>query len=138
MRGTRIILLSAFLIVFGATDLSASTRDSVAFLSLKLVNHHADTLEVLVRDTRANRKWVRFVDRHQNNQKLTAIALAVALGPFGVHRLYLGTTPVVPVVYTLTLGGGLGVLPLADIIAILLAEDLSIYQNNDKIFMWAG
>ena len=70
------------------------------------------------------------------NKKLTAVLLAVALGTFGVHRLYLGTKPIVPVVYTLTLGGGFGILPLTDIIAILATPDISRFENNNQVIMW--
>jgi len=72
----------------------------------------------------------------KEDEKLISILLAVALGPFGGHRLYLGTKPHVPVVYTLTLGGGFGILPLIDIFHLLFAKDLSPYRNNGNIFMW--
>jgi TM2 domain-containing membrane protein YozV len=70
-------------------------------------------------------------------KKVTAVLLTIALGPFGVHRLYLGTDAKVPVIYTLTLGGGLGVLPLLDIIAIISSPSLEDYMNNTKVVMWA-
>lgn len=70
-------------------------------------------------------------------KKLKAVLLAVFLGHFGVHRIYLGTSANVPVVYSLTLGGGLGLLPLLDIVAILTTHDLSKYSNNDRVFMWS-
>lgn len=70
-------------------------------------------------------------------KKGIAITLAITLGVFGVHRLYLGTEPKTPVVYTLTLGGGFGVLMLADIIAIIASEDVNQYSPNNKVFMWA-
>jgi len=70
-------------------------------------------------------------------KKLKAVLLAIFLGHFGVHRIYLGTSPNVPVVYTLTLGGGFGLLPLCDIVAILAAQDLDNYSHNDKVFMWS-
>ncbi len=69
-------------------------------------------------------------------KRIAVILLAVTLGPFGAHRLYLGTAPYVPVIYTSTLGGGLGILPLADIIAVLLTKDINKYVNNDKLIMW--
>lgn len=69
-------------------------------------------------------------------KKLKAVLLAIFLGHFGVHRIYLGTSPNVPVVYSLTLGGGLGILPLLDIIAILSTKDLEQFSNNDRVFMW--
>lgn len=72
----------------------------------------------------------------QENERLIAIVLAIALGPFGGHRLYLGTLPQVPVVYTLTLGGGFGILPLIDIFHLLFTKDLAPYRYNGNVFMW--
>lgn len=69
-------------------------------------------------------------------KRLKAALLALFLGHFGVHRIYLGTSPNVPIVYSLTLGGGLGLLPLADFIFILTAKDLEAFAENDKVFMW--
>ena len=54
-------------------------------------------------------------------KKAIAIGLAIALGPFGVHRLYLGTDDKIPVIYSITLGA-FGVLPLTDIIAIITTK----------------
>lgn len=70
-------------------------------------------------------------------KKLKAILLTVFLGHFGVHRIYLGTSPNVPVVYALTLGGGFGLLPLCDLVAILTSQDLEKYSNNNRVFMWS-
>lgn len=72
----------------------------------------------------------------QIKKRLTAAVLTIALGPLGVHRLYLGCPPVVPAVYVATLGGCLGLVPLIDLFAILFTKDLSRYENNPKIFMW--
>ena len=77
-----------------------------------------------------------FLNRKRAHKKITAIVLAVALGPFGAHRLYLGTATKVPVIYCLTLGGGLGILPLTDIIAIIATRDIGKYENNTKVVMW--
>lgn len=70
-------------------------------------------------------------------RKILAIGLAVTLGVFGVHRLYLGTAPKVPLIYTLTLGGGFGVLVVSDIIAILSSKKLDAFSPNENVFMWA-
>jgi hypothetical protein len=69
--------------------------------------------------------------------KATVIVLTLLTGPLGGHRLYLGTKPIVPVVYTLTLGGGVGVLPFIDLVVVCFSKDISRFENNDKIFMWA-
>jgi TM2 domain-containing membrane protein YozV len=70
-------------------------------------------------------------------KKAIAISLAITLGVFGVHRLYLGTTTKVPIIYTLTLGGGFGVLVVSDIIAIIATKELKPYSGNSNVFMWA-
>ena len=63
------------------------------------------------------------------------ILLAIALGPFGVHRLYLGTSEKVPLFYSLTIGGLL-ILPIVDIFCILFTKDFEQYQGNDRVVMW--
>ncbi len=77
------------------------------------------------------------VAQWEENPKAVAAALTVMMGPFAAHRIYLGTSAKVPVFYTLTLGGGLGALPIIDLILILAAKDLSIYYNKDSIFLWS-
>lgn len=69
--------------------------------------------------------------------KTVAITLAVTLGAFGVHRLYLGTSNKVPIIYTLTLGGGFGVLMVSDIVALIATKDINTYSPSEKVFMWA-
>jgi TM2 domain-containing membrane protein YozV len=71
----------------------------------------------------------------ENNVRLTAIALNVTLGVFGMHRLYLGTDVKVPVFYTLTFGGGL-VLWVADLGCLIFTKDISSYYDNPHVFMW--
>jgi len=73
---------------------------------------------------------------HKENTRLLSSALAVLLGPFGAHRLYLGTTPKVAVVYGITFGG-FGVLALLDLGHLLFTKDLDPYRNNGQVFMWA-
>lgn len=71
------------------------------------------------------------------NRRGMAIALAVLLGPFGAHRLYLGTTPKVAIAYGLTFGG-FGVVALIDLIQLIAAKDLDRFEDCDRILMWAG
>lgn len=72
----------------------------------------------------------------QKKDKTTAVVLTIFTGVFGMHRLYLGTKPVVPVVYTFTLGGGVGILPFIDLVVLLFSSDITRFENNNKIFMW--
>lgn len=73
---------------------------------------------------------------HKEPQRLMAAVLAVTLGPFAAHRLYLGTDVKVPIAYGLTFGG-FGVLVLIDLAHILFTKDLQPYRNNHKVLMWA-
>jgi TM2 domain-containing membrane protein YozV len=73
----------------------------------------------------------------KENTRLVAALLALTLGPFGAHRLYLGTVPKVAIIYGVTFGG-FGVLAVIDLVHILCTKDLTPYRNNDKVFMWAG
>lgn len=76
-----------------------------------------------------------FTKKEIRKIKRNAILLAITLGPFGVHRLYLGTNAKVPIAYTLTFGGGLGILVVADIIAIATTKDLNDLLNNEHFIL---
>jgi TM2 domain-containing membrane protein YozV len=71
----------------------------------------------------------------KENPRLVAIALNVLLGPLGVHRLYLGTDVKIPVLYTLTFGGG-GVVWVIDLGFLIFSKDISRFKNNTRFFMW--
>lgn len=66
--------------------------------------------------------------------RLTAIAINVALGLFGMHRVYLGTDIAVPIFYTFTLGGG-GVLWLFDLGCLIFKRDIKSFYDNPNVFM---
>jgi TM2 domain-containing membrane protein YozV len=84
----------------------------------------------------AKNKSTQKFERVNENPRAIAVALTIAAGPFGAHRIYLGTTEWVPVFYTLTLGGGIGILPLIDLVYILVSRDLSNCYQNPHVFMW--
>jgi TM2 domain-containing membrane protein YozV len=76
--------------------------------------------------------------RQRGNRKLTAALLAFPfpLGIVGMHRIYLGTAPYVPVVYIASAGGVFGILPLIDFFVIIFEKDLERFVNNKNVFMW--
>jgi TM2 domain-containing membrane protein YozV len=77
-----------------------------------------------------------FLSNHQDNPRLVAIGLDLAVGVFGMHRAYLGTKLQVPVFYTFTAGGG-GVLWLVDLALLIFSKDIEPFMNNPHVFMWA-
>lgn len=72
----------------------------------------------------------------EEHSKFVAATLDITLGLFGAHRLYLGTSPQVPVIYTLTLGGG-GFIVLTDLGVILFTKDLEQFADDPHVIMWA-
>jgi TM2 domain-containing membrane protein YozV len=79
---------------------------------------------------------IKFLKKADNkHSKIIAASLDLSLGMFGVHRLYLGTKPIVPMIYAITLGGG-GFLVIIDMGIILFSNDIEKYSNNNSIFMW--
>jgi TM2 domain-containing membrane protein YozV len=76
--------------------------------------------------------------KQRSGRKLTAAVLAFPF-PFGIvglHRIFLGTAPYVPIVYIATAGGVFGLLPLIDFIAIVAEKDLARFSGNRQVFMW--
>lgn len=75
---------------------------------------------------------------HASNQNIIAAALAFPFpfGCVGLHRVYLGTAPHVPIVYAATAGGVFGILPLIDCIILLSKKNISDFQNNNAVIMW--
>ena len=132
-----------FLIFFIKSAFAFSMEDAKVFF-YPVEEHSLQDVEDLVIPEASLRSYVDFQFEIESTavkkpkaQKLKAVLLALFLGHFGVHRIYLGTSANVPVVYSLTLGGGFGLLPLMDIIAILSSDDLSEFANNDHVIMWA-
>ena len=79
-----------------------------------------------------------FRAKQKQNKKITAALLAVPF-PFGIvglHRIYLGTAPYVPVVYIASLGGVFGLLPLVDFCVLLANINNDRYVNDTRVFMW--
>ena len=70
------------------------------------------------------------------SKRMGAALIAIPLGMLGMHRIYLGTKPIVPIFYILTFGGGFGILPFIDFVVLIMADDVKPYIDNPRIFMW--
>ncbi len=65
-----------------------------------------------------------------------AIIFTVLTGFLGGHRIYLGTHHRTPIIYSVTLGG-LGILPVVDLINNIFTKDINKFDNKTQIIMWA-
>ena len=89
-------------------------------------------------DLRPNPLLHLFKAKQRKNKRIVASILAFPF-PFGIvglHRIYLGTAPHVPVVYIASLGGVLGILPFIDFCILMFDKDIDRYTENKKIFIW--
>ncbi len=82
--------------------------------------------------------WVSFFKKQNHRKRIIASALAFPLpfGILGIHRIYLGTKPYIPLIYIGTFLGCAGLIPLIDFIHLISNKDISRFQNNPHIFMW--
>lgn len=78
-------------------------------------------------------------DKIKKRKKLIAALLAfpVPFGIIGLHRIYLGSKPYIPLIYIGTLGGCVGIIPFIDFIVLCLEKDITKYCNNSNLIMWA-
>lgn len=93
---------------------------------------------IVVDDKKPNPVFQLFRKKQRLNKRITAAVLAFPF-PFGIvglHRIYLGTKPYVPVAYIASLGGGFGILPLIDFFVITFDKNFDHYRDNGKVFMW--
>ena len=135
-------LIVILVIFFSKACYSANHSDSLEITMLS----YAEVLKIgdfntecnLDIKNRPNPLLQLFRIKQRKNKKITAVILAFPF-PFGIvglHRIYLGCSPYVPVVYIATVGGAFGILPLIDFCVLLLEKDIDRFTNNQNVFMW--
>ncbi len=126
------ITISLFIFLF---FVSFSVHSQQVYDSLKSPKLTVDTL-VQSGNLPDSLKTQLIQQKIKPKRRIIAAFLCLTLGPFGVHRLYLGTHPRVVAAYTLTLGGSIGIVPLIDLFHIVFSKDLSRFKSNEKFLMW--
>jgi len=63
----------------------------------------------------------------------------IGLGFFGIHRMILGSTNLMWLIYTITAGGIFGIVPLVDWVVMLIdiVNGTESYVGNPRFIMWA-
>lgn len=119
-----------------ALNLRAGNSDTLYIVADTALAHTSDCL--VQNADNPNPIFKKFNKKQRLNKKITAAVLAFPFpfGMVGLHRIYLGTKPHVPVVYIATFGGVLGILPLIDFFVITCDKNFDQYRDNGKIFMW--
>jgi TM2 domain-containing membrane protein YozV len=134
MRLLKITAFTFFLIIANANNFFCF--GSQAYIVIQ--NDSALQFTLFDSELRPNPILSTFRVKQKKNKKITAALLAFPF-PFGIvglHRIYLGTAPHVPVVYIGTLGGALGILPFIDFCVLMLDKDIETYIENKNVLMW--
>ncbi len=70
-------------------------------------------------------------------KKSELIISTISTGIVGGHRLLLRKKASTPIIYCVTLGGGLGFLPLVDLVTIILTKKENLHLlKHDKFFLF--
>ena len=133
-------VFSLFILLIGTSKASISQSGAVLENFNRLIINQSELAAQEVKLPSA--KKIKLITLLQNatveNKKVTAAILTLTLGMLGVHRIYLGTAPYIPAVYLFTFGGGFFVLPIIDLVMILTTNDITKFENNNKLLMWTG
>ena len=138
---SRIFLSALFLFLINISKAN-TCQSSILITEFNqiIINQNEFAPQVVVKLPAA--KQLKLITLLQNatveNKKVTAAILTLTLGMLGVHRIYLGTAPYIPAVYLFTFGGGFFVLPIIDLVMILTTNDITKFENNNKLLMWTG
>ncbi len=136
-------LAIAFVLLMFGSKTNANSLDSLSINNTSIIDSNIvvsdsilhqvasatnDTITQTSKDTKKELRKRKAVD--------ILFSFPFPFGFMGAHRVMLGTKPWVPVVYMVTLGGCLGVLPTIDFFVLLLSKNVDQYENNPNIFMW--
>lgn len=131
------IIVAVIFYLLSLTVFSKNSR-SVTVYYLDSASTIITSENITIHDKKPNPIFQLFRKKQKLNKRITSAVLAFPF-PFGIvglHRIYLGTKPYVPVTYIASLGGVFGILPLIDFIAITCDKDFDHYRDNGKVFMW--
>jgi TM2 domain-containing membrane protein YozV len=138
------VFLFALLAPCRACVVLVTHPDSIPQFSSDTLSVHAyDTLSAGVLVEIKHAFQADSTTRQGENRKVigTLLAIPFPFGIIGMHRIYLGCPPWVPIVYLVSFGGCFGILPLIDCIMIATADDQKLeeqYRNSKKLFMWVN
>ena len=75
-----------------------------------------------------------------DDEVLVAFVLCLVFGGLGVHRVYMGGSPILVLYYIITCGGIFGLVSLIDLVSLIIKmvndEGIGSYGGNDAFFGW--
>ncbi len=128
------ILSACYALQFKAQQVDSIIVKIDSVVAIPAIIYVEQKKEIVITDTNNHSPVIKY---RKKKWKAALLAFPLPFGVVGLHRVYLGTKPYVPIVYVATVGGVFGLLPLADFIAILTSkeEDLQNFDSG-KVFFW--
>ena len=75
-----------------------------------------------------------------DDEVLVAFVLCLVFGGLGIHRVYMGGSPILVLYYIITCGGIFGLVSLIDLVSLIIKmvndEGIGSYGGNDAFFGW--
>lgn len=112
-----------FIFIFYSTQIKSRNKTDECYYSFTTNTHFPNPIKKLL-------------FKQKNNKVAAALAFPFPFGCVGLHRVYLGTAPHVPITYAATAGGVFGILPFVDCVVLLFQKDISHFENNNNVIMW--
>jgi len=78
-------------------------------------------------------KFMAWVQKMAGDKQTLAIVLTLLLGGLGIHRLYLGSDPIIILWYFITAGGFFLIIPFIDLIRLIIGQ-VDHYEGNSSLF----
>ena len=139
MLKNKILLLSCIFLMMFIKTTSATSIGIEDSTLIEIQNVFSDTICFQTNFSEIDSLPQKNNSAKENKRKKIVSAIFAFPFPFGfmgAHRVILGTSPWVPIVYVATFGGCFGLLPLIDFCVIAFSKDIQQYENNPHIFMW--
>jgi TM2 domain-containing membrane protein YozV len=147
MKTRRLILLlvvgllvtnvSSFAFVVAPQSAAAATgyeRTTAAGLNAKEIKKQTKKEVRAKKKAERRARFLAWIQKKMaGDQQLVAILLALFLGGLGIHRVYLGSEPIIILWYLISFFGFFGIIPLIDLIRLLIGQ-VSHYEGNSNLF----
>ena len=139
MLKNTVLLLTCLFLMLLVKPTSASSVEIKDSVLIGIPCSVSDTICLQTKSSETDSLPKKKSSAKENKKKKIVSAIFAFPFPFGfmgAHRVMLGTSPWVPVVYVATFGGCFGLLPLIDFCVITFSKDIEQYENNPQCLAW--
>jgi TM2 domain-containing membrane protein YozV len=139
MKNVILLLIATFIFTQMPTTSTFATTLVTTGQTVTTVTTASNTTSFKVKKTSKFKMWIAKQMAKSGSDKNPIIGAVIAffLGGLGIHRVYMGSKPIMILWYILTIGGIFGLLPLIDFIRLLIGHG-DHYDGNEKLFAAFG